>query len=333
MALSELNQFPDAAVRYLAEALGTQPEVTTFPAQKELPPYLQQRYALFLLRWEGRRFILAQPRDQAQIKPATLEKDFARLPRDGAEDIGLLADSLPGYLRKRLIDRRIPFVIPEYQLFWPALGVVVREKQGKARPKEVEAFTPAAQVVVLCVLNGRAHPPLSPKPLAEALGYSRMSMGRALDEIVAAEVGSEETRRGRSRQVELPRTRQSLWQKARPFMRSPVQRELVTWERDVATNSRYWAGEFALAKESMLGPPAMPVFAIGPAGWSKLKDQLENLPFGEAGACTLQVWRYEPEVVARDGVVDPFSLWLSLADHPDERVEGALEELLEGQWE
>ena len=332
MALSETNKDPGAAVRYLAEALGTQPEITSFPGQKELPPYLQQRYALFLLRWEGRRFLLVRPRDRAHIKPATLEKDFARLSRNDAEGVGLLADPLPGYLRKRLIDRRIPFVIPGYQLFWPALGAVVQGKQGKAQPKEVEAFTPAAQVVVLFVLNGRASPPLSPKPLADALGYSRMSMGRALDEIVASGVGSEGGRRGRSRKVELPPVGGALWQKSRPFMRSPVQRVLLTWQVDVPADSRYLAGESALAEASMLGPPENPVFAIGPKAWGERKEQMESLPFEEAGACTLQVWRYDPALVAQGGTVDPFSLWLSLAGHTDERVEGALEDLLEEQW-
>ncbi|EFB40206.1 MULTISPECIES: hypothetical protein [Parachlamydia] len=43
----------------------------------------------------------------------------------------------------------------------------------------------------------------------------------------------------------------------------------------------------------------------------------------------LEVWNYDPELFAKDGIVDPFSLYLSLQESKDERVEGALEEMME----
>lgn len=318
---------------YLAEVFGTQPQIASLLEQNELPPYLRQRYALYVLSWEGRRFILAKAQDRADMKPATLAKDFARLTNQGIDGVGLVADPLPGYLRKRLIERQIPFVIPGRQLYWPALGAVVQGRQRAAPSKEIEALSPAAQVVVLFVLNVRAGPSLTPKPLAEALGYSRMSMSRALDDIVSVGVGEEGDRKGRSRQVDLPPDPHALWQKARPFLRSPVQKTLITWEEDIPAGDRYKAGESALAEQSMLGSPEVPVLAMGPGAWADRKAELANLPFAEAGACTLQVWRYESGLLAHRGLVDPFSLWLSLEANPDERVASALEELMEGQWE
>ncbi len=47
--------------------------------------------------------------------------------------------------------------------------------------------------------------------------------------------------------------------------------------------------------------------------------------------CTIQVWRYDPTLFAKNVVVDIFSLYLSLKDETDERVELAMQEALEAQ--
>jgi hypothetical protein len=49
----------------------------------------------------------------------------------------------------------------------------------------------------------------------------------------------------------------------------------------------------------------------------------------EPGTCLLQVWRYDPKVLEVDGMVDPFSLYLSFHGETDERIEMALEDMLE----
>ena len=48
----------------------------------------------------------------------------------------------------------------------------------------------------------------------------------------------------------------------------------------------------------------------------------------EPGTGLLQVWCYDPNILAVDGLADPFSLFLSLQDSDDERVEMALVEIL-----
>jgi hypothetical protein len=48
----------------------------------------------------------------------------------------------------------------------------------------------------------------------------------------------------------------------------------------------------------------------------------------EANAC-IEAWTYDPRLLAADGRVDALSLYLSLRDSPDERVQQQLESLLE----
>jgi Tfp pilus assembly protein PilO len=42
----------------------------------------------------------------------------------------------------------------------------------------------------------------------------------------------------------------------------------------------------------------------------------------------IQVWSYDPKLFAVAGVVDRLSLFLSLRDEKDERVEAALEQMM-----
>ena len=50
-------------------------------------------------------------------------------------------------------------------------------------------------------------------------------------------------------------------------------------------------------------------------------------------AVRLELWKYDPCLFMRNGTVDPVSLAMSFAENADERIEGAIEEALEGyQW-
>ena len=45
----------------------------------------------------------------------------------------------------------------------------------------------------------------------------------------------------------------------------------------------------------------------------------------------MQVWKYDPCMFMNDGRVDTVSLYLSLKDSPNERVQAALKEMLENE--
>ena len=46
----------------------------------------------------------------------------------------------------------------------------------------------------------------------------------------------------------------------------------------------------------------------------------------------IEVWKYPPYLFGTNSSVDPISLALSLRDEKDERIEGAVEEILEQLW-
>jgi len=319
---------------YLSDVLGLEVEEGRYQPPPSLPQFLRQRYAFSTLTAEGRRFLVVRPREANSVRPAALEKHLRRVPLEDVEGVCVLAISLPRYVRKRLVERRIPFVVPGVQVYWPALGLIVHPREARPMPAEVDHLRPASQAVVLLALTGRLTGEVALQELADTLGYSAMTLSRAISEIAAAGIGAVVSQRGRKRVLRFESAGRDLWQRARPKMRNPVAKVITLPEQSIRRESLPLAGESALAARSMLAPPAIPVVAIAQKGWQCLRRQgVEPVALADAGTCQVEVWRYDPALFSEGRCVDVFSLYLSLQQESDERVQGALDELIEGyEW-
>ncbi|MFW5989357.1 MAG: transcriptional regulator [Desulfosudaceae bacterium] len=297
---------------------------------KPLPQYLSRQYALREVIINGQKFLGILLTDNSEFRPATFEKHLRQLMAvaNGVNDYCLVAQSLPGYVRRRLVERRIPFVVPGQQMHWPALGLAARARKTFKNPVPVEALSPAAQMVVLYALNGHITGPVTPKTLAKNLGYAHMTMSRALDEIEANELGRV-TRQGRERLLDFPVERRDLWQSALPYMRSPVGKSMRIKQNDLPAKNRIKAGQTALADWSLLVAPAEPVYAMDRRAWKDIDRTIEKIPVPDDGTCRVQIWRYAPALLTKGEIVDPFSLYLSLGEEADERVASAAEDMME----
>lgn len=120
--------------------------------------------------------------------------------------------------------------------------------------------------------------------------------------------------------------KQALWNEAIPFLRSPVKKRI--WLKNY--HPKLVAGLTALSYLSLLTFPESSVFAMSTNQWEAAKQlNLEEVPLAEDADIELEIWHYDPGLFAKDSLVDPFSLYLSLKAIQDERVESALQELME----
>ena len=81
----------------------------------------------------------------------------------------------------------------------------------------------------------------------------------------------------------------------------------------------------------MIAEPRLPVTAISHKRWLALTKEASgpDLVDRDAAGGEVEVWKYEPREHDRPGIVDPLSLLLSLRQTADERVEQALDALME----
>jgi hypothetical protein len=121
-----------------------------------------------------------------------------------------------------------------------------------------------------------------------------------------------------------------LWEKSREFMRSPIKRRIY-----IQPVKEPWAGVLAgltaLGHYTLLAPPPIPVYALCVNDWKALKllNAVVELPAPEPQSYEIEIWNYSPLLFQEDNVVDRFSLFLSLRDNVDERVQSALEKMME----
>ncbi len=291
------------------------------------PFFLRDLYSFFQVNLLNTQCLLMVERGQTDQTPANIRKHLMLLQEKWDGEVIYIAPTVSAYNRKRLIEQRVPFIVPGNQLYLPMLGMDFREHFKKIRSKSMK-LSPSTQAVVLYGLLRGKDQVYTPTGLASHLGYTTMTLTRAFNELALAglgEVGME----GRERILRFTEKGKNLWEKAREFLRTPVKKRI--WIEKPRDNWQgVQAGLTALAHYSMLAAPQMTVYAISQEDWKKAKqpgDFLE-LPGPEAGAYEIEVWNYSPRRFADNNVADRLSLYLSLQENTDERVEAAREEML-----
>jgi hypothetical protein len=92
------------------------------------------------------------------------------------------------------------------------------------------------------------------------------------------------------------------------------------------------AGLSALATYSALAEPAVPVVALDRVKARSLQGVrgVQELPTADEAELEVEVWSYKPGLLSEGAAVDRLSLYLSLRDDTDERVQSALDEMMRG---
>lgn len=323
-----------------------------WPEADRLPFYLQTPYTYYQVKLFGRSclFMLAlTPEGQT---PAVVRKHRQAVSKHFNGEVIYVIAAVSSYNRKRLIEQRVPFLVPGNQLYLPALGVDLREYFRPGKQTEPTHLGAPAQVTLLREILLRDCSGLPAKDLARRLGYSPMTITRAINELTERQLAAP-VKVGKEKHLHFSACGRNLWEAALPVLQSPVTKR--AW---VATKDKEnWklgsdgciAGESALAHYTSLADSSIKQRAFAQDEWSSLetRDDVKVLATQPAGQPTnessqfrkdretmeIEVWAYNPIKIAPGKPwVDPLSLWLSFGANTDERIEIARETLLEQVW-
>lgn len=299
-----------------------------------LPFYLLDAYRFYGCKIESKHYLLVVPKILVEIRPSDLKKHIDQIINSYPDILPILViEQVASFIRKRLIQQKISFVVPGNQMYLPNLGLDLRE-YFKKQITQPNSLSPVAQLVFLYLLINKDIEKTNPTVLAEKLGYSTMSMSRTINELSSLELIREE-KTGRQRWFELNGDRRILWNKAKNFLMTPVKyAPFVEADYLPPTDKPYLhTGESALAELSMLNPPDYNSIAMSQVDWKVVKEKKSAsdwekiIPSGNK--VQVEVWSYDPRLLSQSRTVDPFSLFLSLNYLTDERVKAALENLFE----
>lgn len=319
--------------KYVRETLGLDLDPRPWTRASELPYYLQDAlewYEATILDWP---VLLVHSPQEEEVSLSEIRVQVNKARALTGLPVIYAASALASYQRRYLIEQRVPFVVPGNQLYLPDLGIDLREyfrKQTSSTPKNL---SPASQAVLIrMLLTATRSEAWASAELAYDLGYSQMTLSRAVRELEAAGlVGI--SAEGRVKVIRLSAPPAEIWTRASDLMRTPIKsrvrvRHLPT---DVERNAPI-AGISALSRTTMLAEPMTVTRAISTEMWNLLRGgEIAMASDWDTSATELEIWRYAPTLGEQRSVVDPLSLTLSLRDDKDERVQLALEEL-EGQY-
>ncbi len=313
---------------YLTEVTGQNIKASPL-SSSDLPYFFTRQYALYRLVIGNASFTAVFLREEDEFKPSQFIKHMGQVASLEADEICVVAQTLPSYVRKRLIERGIAFVVPNVQMYLPSLGMELRPLSRKSRSALVKRFSPATQVVLIHWLLGRTQEAITPLELSKQLHYSSMTMSRAWDELESTQL-AQVKRSGKERLLTFNDEHQVIWEQALPKLRNPISHTVRIFEHDLQRQDVLPAGITTLSHQSMLNESAYPEYAISRNAWKVMKEKgIKKIPVEEPGTCLLQVWCYSPKVLEVDGHVDPFSLFLSLQDEHDERIDMALDKMMD----
>lgn len=314
---------------YVNENLGEEPVIAPWQEDRSLPLYLREPYEYRLGRIHGRDVLLMIVRAPEPPSPGVVAKQSGIIrDRTGLEPI-VIFSSLSSYNRKRLVERGVSFIVPGNQMYLAPLGIDFREHSRRPTP-EVQTVQPATQRTIIALLcPGLRENEYSPSDLAEKLGYSTMTLSRVFKELESISFG-DQINSGRMRLLRLPGAdRHALWNHVLPYLSTPVkQTETIVLLKEPKTGLPL-SGISALAQHSDLSEPSRKTVAADGNQWRRIQREgaIKEVPPTEEAATSVEVWKYSPQTWGE--TVDPLSLYLSLRDSPDERVQNALDLMLE----
>ena len=310
---------------YLHQTLGIRSHTVVWDGAGRLPAFLTARYRFALIELEGRALLLMVDENPDPEPPATIRKHAEQVRTKWSGPIVYVRDRVTAYNRKRLIEQRVPFIVPGNQMYLPELGLDLRE-YFRTPPPTKRKFRPATQAVLIFMLLNRNEDGATASELAPVLGYTTMTLSRAFDELESVELATSDAS-GRERVLRFHAHGREMWERAQPWLIDPVKSRHFVAIRPQG----FIAGQDALAHYTMLAEPRLPVTAIGHKQWLAFTSAGTGVELSDRDSadCEVEVWKYEPREYERPGIVDPLSLYLSLKKTADERVEQALDLLME----
>ena len=309
---------------YIQETLGIKSIRKRWEGQTKLPYYLLNEYGFDVVTIGHQACIFLTPQGKLPTV-SMIQKHLNQL--KGYTDLPLVLE-LPEITSRRksaFIKARIPFVVPGKQLYLPFIGAVLNEHTApEARASNDTKLMPSAQMLLFAFLLGM-NKPIYLSDATKQCRLTPMSISRAASQLV--QLGLVMRKNDGVRKFILSEKKPSdLFELAKPWCINPVRKEVFI-NRDEVMSDAFPAGLSALSEVSMMNPPAVPVY-----GTTKNEKNFESastdLVDGESSAA-MQIWRYDPRLVSQSNQVDPLSLYMSLADSRDERIEQALDELLQ----
>lgn len=330
---------------YISNVLGLdiQVELLGRDELQDLPLYIRDSYLIYRIILFDKSLLLLEPKGKGGIRIGLISANVDVVRKRMGYPVVVLMNMCNALQRRRLIERGINFIVPGLQLYLPELLMDLREAYpSQSKSGEGQPLRPSAQfLLIFHLLNSVTRYDLAEynyKSIAAMTGYSPMAITLAAENF--KRTGLIDIIGTKDKSMSFKYDKKELWKKvlASGLVRNPV-RSRVFVDRMPTDLQLLKCNVLALSEYTDLSSGNLEYYAIDNTDFRNLegRNALEDVNLDEGRFC-LEVWRYNPRRIWGDlssnhSSVDPLSLYISLQDSTDERVEMALEQLIrEFQW-
>ena len=316
----------DKLQKYIKEITGI--ELSLKPVSKKeldkLPLYMRSNLKVGEI--SGKEIIFDF---NSELTPDQCKKQFEIIEKNTSKHVVFVFNNLEAYNRKRLMQRQIGFIVPGRQMYIPKLFIDIKD-YGSTERKKVEKLFPAAQCLLFYYILGKEIIGLNFKSIALKLNYGTMTITRVANVLANLNFCRIEGRKEKS--LVFVNSRKQIWDEAQPLLTNPIDKEIYIDDK-CESDFIYKAGINALAHYTEISEVSKKIYAVSYEMSKNLLNTGKIKPVkSRDAATTLQVWKYDPGILASGNIVDPLSLFVTLKDNNNERVQGELHKLIETLW-
>lgn len=327
--------------KYIKNTIGVEIEMKVLPQKKlgSLPMFINEFYQLAEIKVFNSDFILVERANFGDLSIAQTEKHIKIIKEILKAKVVLLVKTMNSYSRKRLIEKGINFIVPGKQLFLPSILIDLNETGiNKREFGRRGKLIPSAQLILLYRILHRDKwqniEELSFKQLAQVLHYTPMVITNAVNNLKYNEICTSVG--GKEKFIRFNHAIPEMWNDVlnRDLFVDPVLKKIYTDEvpKDIKTVK---SNISALSDYSDVNPGSQNYMAIEKNQFYKIQKVNKPISINEQeGSICLELWKYDPAVIMnqvpeKNSVIDPLSLYLSLKSSSDERIQDALERIIE----
>ena len=221
-------------------------------------------------------------------------------------------DNLPTYERDRLVDKGVYFVVSNKFAFIPTL-LANRRLRKEDIPTQL---LPSTQYLLLYHIQRSSLDGMTLTEIAEITPYKYSTIAKSAQQLAALGLSEFIADDKRNKRLTLTLNKRELWEKSLPYLSCPIKHYGYTNEQ---LSAGLIGGIEALSHYSMLTGEDIPTRAFISEECKDLKNKLSQFEDIQR----VEIWKYPP--IAKDVYVDRLSLYLTLKNDTDPRVQKELD--------
>jgi len=293
-----------------------------------LPLYLKSSFSFSLAEIDEHDFLVLKPSDEIDLSTSRIVKFANQISKLTGKPTLILFLSLDSLRRRTLINNRMNFVVPNKQIYIPSLRMNLNESGSIMQFAKKEILTPSAQLLLLYFFQKTSLAGMPFKDIAKVLNYSQKTISLVVSELQKLSICEVELIDGRNKSLCFNKNGRELWDFVMPLMTSPVRQVWYIDKKNLPDYLPVYASyDTALAHYTFMASSSQMFYAIDKNVFSDHQKKLQPFLHPEEGDVCLEVWKYNPALLADGQFIDKLSMMLCYKDIDDERVRAELKKM------